>query len=85
MTSFKNMNRSKAERIREDFVTIFKTEFGLSIMSKTKSKIINFLNMSSLTTGQDKPFHKPGNGLLHINVNSNHPHIIIKNLLGNID
>ena len=37
-----------------------------------------------LTTGKYKPYKKPGNIPLYINVKSNHPPNIIKNLLDNI-
>ena len=46
---------------------------------------MNFLDVTlDLTTGKFKPYKKPGNIPLYINVKSNHPPNIIKNLLENI-
>ena len=46
---------------------------------------MNFLDVTlDLTTGKYKPYNKPGNIPLYINVKSNHPPNIIKNLPENI-
>ena len=78
---FGNMNGSQADRIRKDFIAIFKNEFQLKIVCNTNLKIVNFLDVTfDLTTGKYKPYNKPGNIPLYINVKSNHPRNIIKNL-----
>ena len=78
---FENMNGSQADRIRKDFIAIFKNQFQLKIICNTNLKIVNFLDVTfDLTTGKYKPYNKPGNIPLHINVKSNHPLNIIKNL-----
>ena len=42
---------------------------------------MNFLDVTlDLTTGKYKPYNKPGSVPLYINVKSNHPLSIIKNL-----
>ena len=75
------MNGSQADRIRKDFIAIFKNEFQLKINCNTNLKIVNFLDVTfDLTTGKYKPYNKPGNIPLYINVKPNHPPNIIKNL-----
>ena len=78
---FENMNGSQADRIRKDFIAIFKNEFQLKIVCNTNLKIVNFLDVTfDLTTGKYKPYNKLGNIPLYINVKPNHPPNIIKNL-----
>ena len=65
----------QANRIRKDFIKIFK-DFDLSITCE-----INFLDVTlNLTTGKYQPYNKPDNKPLYINILSNHPPNIIKNL-----
>ena len=40
LACFGNINGSQAERIRKEFISIFKTEFKLSITSVTNLKIV---------------------------------------------
>ena len=48
-------------------------------------KAVNFLDRSlNLTTGKYQPYNKPSNNPLYINILSNHPPNVIKNLAGNI-
>ena len=44
LACFGNINGSQAERIRKKFISIFKTEFKLSITNETNLKILNFLD-----------------------------------------
>ena len=47
----------------------------------TNLKVVNFLDLTlNLFTGKYGPYNKPDNKPLYINVNSNHPPNIIKNL-----
>ena len=60
-------------------------DFDLSITCETNLKAVNFLNVTlSLTTGKYQPYNKSDNNPLYINILSNHPPNIIKNLPGNI-
>ena len=53
----------------------------MSITCEANLKKVNFLNLKlDLTTGKYKPYNKPGNMSLYINVTSNHPSNVIKNL-----
>ena len=55
--------------------------FQLSIVCETNLKIVNFLDVAlDLTTGKYKPYNKPGNIPLYINVKSNHTPNIKKKL-----
>ena len=48
-------------------------------------KAVNFLDVTlNLTTGKYQPYNKPDNNPLYINIVSNHPPNIIKNLPRNI-
>ena len=48
-------------------------------------KAVNFLDVTlNLTSGKYQPYNKPDNNPLYINILSNHPSNIIKNLPGNI-
>ena len=67
---FGTINGSQAERIRKEFISLFKTEFKLSITIETNLKIVNVLDVkTNLNTGTREPYNKPNNNLLHININ----------------
>ena len=69
----------QADRIRKDFIKIFKEDFDLSITCETNLKAVNFLDVTlNLTTGKYQPYNKPDNNPLYINILSNHPPNIIK-------
>ena len=75
----------QAGRIRKDFIKIFKEDFDLNITCETNLKAVNFLDVTrNLTTGKYQPYNKPDNNPLYINILSNHPPNIIKNLPDNI-
>ena len=85
LACFGNINGSQAERIRKEFISIFKTEFKLNITSEANLKIVNFLDVTlNSNTGTQELYNKPNNNPLYININSNHPPKIIKNLPENI-
>ena len=46
LVCFKNVNGPKADRIRKDFINIFRKEFQLSIVCETNLKIVNFLDIT---------------------------------------
>ena len=71
----------QADRIRKNFIQIFKDDFNLSITWETNLKAVNFLDVTlNLTNGKYQPYNKPDNNPLYINILSNHPPNIIKNL-----
>ena len=75
----------QADKIRNVFAKIFKEDFDLSITSETNLKAVSFLDVTlNLRTGKYQPFNKPDSNPLCINILSNHPTNIIKNLPGNI-
>ena len=75
----------QADRIRKDFIKIFNEDFNLAITCETNLKAVNFLDVTlNLTTSKYQPYNKPDNNPLYINILSNHPPNIIKNLPENI-
>ena len=81
LVCFENVNGPQAEKIRKDVIKIFKQELDLNFTSETNLKIVNFLDITlNLSTGRYQPYNKPDNDPLCINVNSNHPPNITKNL-----
>ena len=80
LACFGYISRPQADRIRKDFIKIFKEDFDLTITCETNLKAVNFLNVTlNLTTGNYQPYNKPDNNLLYINIHSNHlPNIIKK-------
>ena len=85
LTCFEYTSGPQAYRIRKDFIKIFKEDFNRSITSEKNLKTANFLDVTlNLTTGKYQPYNKPDNNPLYINILSNHPPNIIKNLPENI-
>ena len=69
----------EAEKTKNKIVKVFKA-LGLNITIKANLKSIVFLDVEvDLTTDTYKPYTKPNNTLLYINVNSNHPKSAIQN------
>ena len=66
--------------MRKDIISLFKEE-GLTITIDTNLIETDFLDVTfNLATGKFYPFRKPNNVPLYINVKSNHPPTIIKDL-----
>ena len=85
LACFGYTSRPQTDRIRKDFVKIFKEDFDLNITCETNLKAVNFLDVTlNLTTGKYQPYNKPDNNPLYINILSNYPPNIIKNLPDNI-
>ena len=75
----------QADRIRKNFIKIFKEDFNLTITCETNLKAVNFLDVTlNLTTGKYQPYNKSDNNPLCMNILSNHLSNIIKNLPENI-
>eukprot|EP00117_Sycon_ciliatum_P010892 scpid56109/ scgid2016/ len=80
LATLKGASGSVADRTRKNIVSVFKS-FGLRITIDTNIKTTNFLDVTlDLTTGAYKPYRKPGDTPLYLNMASNHPPTIIKNL-----
>ena len=85
LSRFRYTSGPQADRIRKDFIKIFKEDFDLSITCETNLKAVNFLDVTlNLATAKYQPYNKPDNNPLYISILSNHPPNIIKNLPGNI-
>jgi hypothetical protein len=68
------------ERIKKDICAIFK-EQDLNITIEANKKIVNFLDITlDLTKENFKPYMKPNSIPLYVNVESNHPPNILKNI-----
>ena len=80
MAAYENISGPQAERIKKNITKQFKDE-GLSITIKTNLKIVNFLDIT-LDLDKDifRPYIKPNDRPLYINVHSNHPPPIIRQL-----
>ena len=76
----KDANGPKLDRLRKDIIAIFKSA-GLSITIETNLIETDFLDVTfNLHTGKYFPYRKPNNDPLYINIHSNRPSIIKKEL-----
>ena len=81
----RNANGHTADKIRKEIIREFK-KIGLDITIQVNLKVVNFLDVTfDLNYGTYKPYHKPNETPMYINVNSNHPRNIIKQLPHNIN
>ena len=77
---FKSTNARALDKTRKVFSKCF-AELGLKITAQSNLKVVNYLDVTlDLSTGKYYPYRKPDNNPLYINVNSNHPPSIIKQL-----
>ena len=71
---------TESERIKRNSQSLFK-RYGLGIIIECNKKIVDYLDVTFiLKDGTYKPYHKPDNKITYINVLSNHPPNIIKQL-----
>ena len=76
LASFGYTSGPQVDRIRKEFIKIFKEDFDLSITCETNLKAVDFLDVTlNLTTGKYQPYNKPDNNPLYINILSSHPQI----------
>ena len=76
----RNLSGPKIERVRKKIIIIFK-ECKLSITTKTNFKVVQFLDIElDLINNTYRPYKIPNDNPMYINVNSNHPRIIIKQI-----
>ena len=77
---FSNTSGPQNERIKKDFVKIFR-EKGLEIIIKCNLKVTDYLDVTlNLTDGTYKPYRKPDDETNYVHVESDHPPIILKQL-----
>ena len=77
---FRNLPGPEIERVRKEIITIFK-ECGISLTTKTNLKVVQFLDIElDLINNTYRPYKKPNDNPMYINVNSNHPLSIIKQI-----
>ena len=85
LAAFYEISGPQADRIRKDITKCF-SEHGLKISIACNLKAVNFLDVTfNLTNGTYKPYMKPNNQPLYVNVRSNHPPSILKHLPDNIN
>ena len=76
----RNASKQKTDRIRKDIIEIFKNA-TFKMKGKRNLHIIYFLDVTfNLLDGTSKPYKKPNGQLLYVNISSNHPPQIIKQL-----
>ena len=76
----RNLSGPQIERVRKEIIKIFK-ECGLSITTKTNLKVVQFLDIElDLINDTYRPYRKPNDNPMYINVSSNHPPSIIKQI-----
>ena len=81
----KNTSGPQTEQIRKNITRHFKNH-GLKITMQTNLKIVNYPDVTfNLTNGSYYPYRKPNNLPRYINIKSNHPPHIIKQLPASIN
>ena len=77
LASIHNANGPKMDKLRKDIISVFKDE-ELSITIDTNLIETEFLDVYfNITSKKYRPYRKPGNNPLYVNVDSNHPKIVI--------
>ena len=79
------MSGPEAERVKKKLQRIFKDR-ELDITIECNKKIVDYLDVTfNLNDGSYKPYQKPDSVIQYINVQSNHPANIIKQILKTIE
>ena len=74
------LTKRENENVKKEIREIFRKE-GLEITIDVNLKVVEFLDVElDLNNGTHKPFIKPNNTILYVDVNSNHPKSITKNI-----
>ena len=80
-----NLSGPQIEWVRKEIIKIFK-ECRLSITTKTNLKVVQFLDIElDLINNTYRPYKKLNDNPMYINVNSNHPPTIIKQIPSSIN
>ena len=70
----------QVERIKKDICATF-NENGLNVTVSANLKVVQFLDVEfNLSEESFKPYLKPNQNPLYVNINSNHPHSVTKNI-----
>jgi hypothetical protein len=70
----------QAEKAKQDICKTFQ-ENGLKITIEVNKKVVNLLDVTlDLNSVQYKPYMKPNNKLQYVNIESNHPPAVLKNI-----
>ena len=81
----RNLSVPQIETVGKEIIKMFK-ECGLSITTKTNLKDVQFLDIElDLINITYRPYKKPNDNTMYINVNSNHPPSIIKQIPSSIN
>ena len=81
----RNLSVPQIETVGKEIIKMFK-ECGLSITTKTNLKDVQFLDIElDLINIAYRPYKKPNDNTMYINVNSNHPPSIIKQIPSSIN
>ena len=77
---FKNRSGPQNEQIKKKIQQIFKDK-GLEAIIQCNRKIVDYLDITfDLNDGSFRPYKKPGDETLYINIDSDHPPSILKQL-----
>ena len=80
LACLKNLNGHQSDKLRKDIMKVFK-EMGLALTIQSNLTMVNFLDVTfNLKDGTYKPYKKPNDIPIYININSNHPSNIIKQI-----
>ena len=77
---FKKISGPKSEKVKKDIQKLFK-ENELDIVIQCNMKTVNYLDVTlNLENSTYRPYQKENNQIKYINIESNHPPSIIKQL-----
>ena len=80
-----DLTPQRCERLKKDICKLFSAN-DLKITIEANSKTVDFLDVNlNLISGLHKPFTKPETKVQYINVKSNHPPLILKNIPSGIE
>ena len=80
----RNANGIQTDKTRKDIIKVFK-KVGFKIEIKTNLKQVDFIVVTfDLTNATHRPFKKENDQLLYINISSNHPPSVIKQIPASI-
>ena len=82
----RNTTPSEKERIKKQLCSKFKTEFNLKITADANLSTVDYLDVTlNLNENSFKPYRKPDDQPVYVNVKSNHPPNIFKELPNSIN
>ena len=80
LSVFKNYSGHENDKVWKDMINLFK-QHHLNLEIKCNLKIVDYLDITfDLTTGLFKPYSKTNNFPRYVNVKSNHPPCILKEI-----